>query len=180
VKEIVVTPQRCGYDSNEGINTQTSPRKIPRHMFTDVGFLRTLFSRFSSKCLHTILKVNACCGHKPKRHWQWDTRRGTAIKPEARRSMCGLHGVHVYRKYNVYTAYVKNAKSYAASPIAHTSSWQGDYQPQTTLPFILPASKLPVTERRDRVVDTTASYSGGPGFKSRPWNRLSWGFSWFS
>jgi hypothetical protein len=31
----------------------------------------------------------------------------------------------------------------------------------------------PVTERRGRVVITPASYSGGPGFKSRPGDRLS-------
>jgi hypothetical protein len=30
------------------------------------------------------------------------------------------------------------------------------------------------TEHRDRVVSTRASNSGGPGFKSRPPNRLGW------
>jgi hypothetical protein len=29
-----------------------------------------------------------------------------------------------------------------------------------------------LTERRDRVVNTPASYSGGPGFKSLPGDRL--------
>jgi hypothetical protein len=29
------------------------------------------------------------------------------------------------------------------------------------------------TERRDRMVNTPASYLGGPGFKSRPVDRLS-------
>jgi hypothetical protein len=38
-----------------------------------------------------------------------------------------------------------------------------------------------VTERRGRVVNTHASYSGGPGFKSRAVDRLSsLSFSWFS
>jgi hypothetical protein len=37
------------------------------------------------------------------------------------------------------------------------------------------------TERRGWVVNTLASYSGGPGFKSRPGNRISGlRFSWFS
>jgi hypothetical protein len=31
-----------------------------------------------------------------------------------------------------------------------------------------------ITERRGRVVSTPASYSGGPGLKSRPGDRLSW------
>jgi hypothetical protein len=30
------------------------------------------------------------------------------------------------------------------------------------------------TERRGRVVNTPASYPGGPGFKFRPFDRLSW------
>jgi hypothetical protein len=35
-------------------------------------------------------------------------------------------------------------------------------------------------KRRLRVVNIPASYSGGPGFKSRPRDRLSWVLSWFS
>jgi hypothetical protein len=31
-----------------------------------------------------------------------------------------------------------------------------------------------IIERRSRVVSTPASYSGGPEFKSRPGDRLSW------
>jgi hypothetical protein len=39
---------------------------------------------------------------------------------------------------------------------------------------------LSLTERRGRVVNTTASYSEGPGVKSRTADWLSWpGFSWF-
>jgi hypothetical protein len=38
-----------------------------------------------------------------------------------------------------------------------------------------------LTEHRGRVVSIPASYSGGPGFKSRPEDRLSWlTFAWFS
>jgi hypothetical protein len=35
------------------------------------------------------------------------------------------------------------------------------------------------SERRGRALSTLVSYSGGPGFKTRHGNRLSWDFSWF-
>jgi hypothetical protein len=45
-------------------------------------------------------------------------------------------------------------------------------------PIIIPSS---TTERHGRVVNSPASYLGGPRFKFRPGDRLSWlRFSWFS